>query len=189
MGATWPISSLLVVSKSLSQDLSKIESASCAVIVLGFDRTQLRQSFDGYGIVVPAVLKRKLIAASFASHKFPGRAPENKVLVRCFVGGAMQGDLVDLSDEKLIDLSLAELNQLIGIDGLPELDFVYRWKNAMPQYHVGYLDRVESIETHLKALPTMALAGNGYRGVGVPICIRSGIDAATRIAQASFSQS
>jgi len=127
-----------------------------------------------------------LIAASFASNKFSGRAPDDKVLIRCFIGGAMQGELVDLSDRQLVNLALAELNQLVGIDGVPELDFVCRWKNTMPQYHVGHLDRIDAIEAKLNAVPTLALAGNAYRGVGIPICVRAGIDAATKIAGSSL---
>ena len=171
------------VSHSLSNHLNTIESASCAVVSLGFDISQLRRPFDGYGIVVPAFLNRKLIAASFSSNKFPGRAPDNKVLIRCFIGGAMQGELVDLSDRQLVELALRELNQLIGIDGVPDLDFVCRWRNAMPQYHVGHLDRVAAIETELKKFPTLAVAGNAYRGVGIPICTRSGLTAAAEIAE------
>jgi len=174
------------VSESLSSNLKAIELASCAVVMLGLDRSQLRRSFDGYGIVVPAFLKRQLIAASFASNKFSGRAPDDKVLIRCFIGGAMQGELVDLSDRQLVNLALAELNQLVGIDGVPELDFVCRWKNTMPQYHVGHLDRIDAIEAKLNAVPTLALAGNAYRGVGIPICVRTGIDAATKIAGSSL---
>ena len=175
------------VSPSLSGQLSAIESASCAVVSLAFDVNQLRRPFDGYGIVVPAFLKRKLIAASFSSNKFPGRAPDNKVLIRCFIGGAMQGELVDLLDRQLVELALTELNQLIGIDGVPDLDFVCRWKNAMPQYHVGHLDRVEAIETELDLFPTLAVAGNAYRGVGIPVCIRSGVAAAAKITE-SFQE-
>lgn len=174
---------LASVSAPLSNSLSAIESASCAVVVLGLDKSQIQRSFEGYGIVVPAVLKRKLIAASFASNKFPGRSPEGKVLIRCFIGGAMQGDLVDLPDRQLTQLALTELNKLIGIDGIPEVDLVCRWKNAMPQYHVGHLDRVDSIETQLKSHPTLAIAGNAYRGVGIPICVRAGINAASKVVQ------
>ena len=175
---------LSAVPGALSDHLKAIESASCAVVSLGFDASQFRRPFDGYGVVVPAFLKRQMIAASFASNKFPGRAPDNKVLVRCFVGGAMQGELVDLSDRQLVELAIGELNQLIGIDGVPDLDFVCRWRNAMPQYHVGHLDRVDAIETELNSFPTLMMAGNAYRGVGIPICVRSGIDAATKIAGA-----
>ncbi len=178
---------LASVSQTLSRDLIAIRSASCAVVTMGFDRSQFRRTFDGYGIVVPAILGRRLIAASFASNKFPGRAPENKMLVRCFIGGAMQGELVDLSDRQLVDLAMNELSKLVGLDGLPEVDFVFRWRNAMPQYHVGHLDRVDSIEKTLDRFPTLTLAGNAYRGVGIPICIRSGIAAATRIASACSS--
>jgi oxygen-dependent protoporphyrinogen oxidase len=178
---------LSTAARKLSDRLSTIQSASCAVVVLAFDQRQLRRSFEGYGIVVPAILKRQLIAASFASNKFPGRAPGNKVLIRCFIGGAMQGELVDLSDRQLTDLAITELDRLIGIDGTPDLDLVCRWKNAMPQYHVGHLDLINSIDDELESFPSLALAGNAYRGVGIPVCVRSGIDAAVRIAQTDDS--
>ncbi len=165
----------------LAGSLAAIESASCAVTVLAFDESQIQRPFDGYGIVVPSALKRQLIAASFSSNKFSGRAPAGKTLVRCFIGGAMQGELVDLSDRQLIDLAAKELDHLVGISGTPELTRVFRWRNAMPQYHVGHLDRIAAIENAVSALPGLELAGNAYRGVGIPICVRSGAVAADQV--------
>ena len=133
------------VDQELAIQLASIERSSFAIVVIGLDVTQLKQGFDGYGIVVPDYLNRKLIAASFSSNKFPGRAPEGKLLVRCFVGGALRPELVDLSDEELVELVQAELLQLVESFGSPELTRVYRWPHSMPQYHVGHRERIQRI--------------------------------------------
>ncbi len=167
----------------LLESLSSIEAASCAIVVLGFDEDQLSKPFDGYGIVVPAYLGRQMIAASFSSNKFPGRARDGKVLIRCFIGGALQGELVDLSDEELIMIAISELDQLIGVTGPPELSRIYRWRETMPQYHVGHLDRTEELKKEIVQLQGLELAGNSYAGVGIPVCLESGFLAAERIVE------
>jgi oxygen-dependent protoporphyrinogen oxidase len=130
---------------------------------------------------VPAIEKRRIIACSIASVKFPGRAPEGKVLLRAFVGGALQPELMKLEDAELRQLVLQELRELIGLGGEPEFCDVVRWHGAMPQYHVGHLDLVRQIEERAKAIPNFALAGNAFRGVGIPFCIRSGEAAAEHV--------
>lgn len=169
------------VDDSLGQALSTIEAASSAIVVLGIDQSQLSKTFDGYGIIVPSILNRNVIATSFSSNKFSGRAPEGKHLIRCFIGGAMQSDLVDLTDEQLVDIATGELNATLGFSGSPEMSRVYRWRNAMPQYHLGHLDRVDDIDSMVATHPGLELAGNSYRGVGIPACIKSGTDAIDRI--------
>jgi len=171
------------IDATLAEELSQILAASCAVVVLGFDEAQFSNKFGGYGIVVPACLQRQLIAVSFSSNKFAGRAPDGKVLLRCFVGGAMNGEVVDGDDERLLQLVINELRQLLDVDGSPELFRVLRWKDTMPQYHVGHLDRVSRIENRVAAQPCLELAGNGYRGVGIPVCLKSGQEAAERLAE------
>jgi oxygen-dependent protoporphyrinogen oxidase len=122
-----------------------------------------------------------VIAGSFASVKFPGRAPEDRVLIRVFVGGALQADLATLPDDELVRMAREELGTLLGASGEPEISEVVRWLDAMPQYHVGHLDLVAQIEARVAEIPRFALAGNAYRGVGIPFCIRSGEQAAERV--------
>lgn len=164
------------------QALESISAASSAIVVLGVDRSQLRRDFRGYGIIVPTVLKRNVIATSFASNKFAGRTPKGKVLIRGFVGGALQSELVDLEDRELIALVKSEIERTVGLTGQPEMAHVFRWRNCMPQYHLGHLDRVNEIESGIAKLPGLELAGNSYRGVGIPACIESGQAAASRVA-------
>ena len=103
------------------------------------------------------------------------------MLIRTFVGGACQRELVELSDAALQQLVCEELGNLLGLTGLPLWSMIARWSQSMPQYHLGHLDRVARIEARTAAIPGLALAGSAYRGVGIPNVIHSGEQAAERI--------
>jgi oxygen-dependent protoporphyrinogen oxidase len=172
---------------ALAEELATIEYSGCAVVSLGFARQQIGHALDGFGFVVPEHERRRIIAGSFASLKFPGRAPEHHVLIRVFIGGALQPEMLKLSNNELVRIAQEELNQLLQIAGAPVVTDVARWPSSMPQYHVGHLGRIDRIEQFAARHATLALAGNAYRGVGVPQCVASGIAAAERIARV-FSQ-
>jgi oxygen-dependent protoporphyrinogen oxidase len=127
---------------------------------------------------VPAVEKRAYIACSFSSVKFVARAPQDQVLLRAFVGGALQPEQLALSDADLQRTVYQDLRQLLGISGEPVAMSLTRHLEAMPQYHVGHLDRVARLESLTQRLPGLALAGNAYHGVGIPDCIHSAETAA-----------
>jgi oxygen-dependent protoporphyrinogen oxidase len=164
-----------------AKELARIEYAGCAIAVLGCRRDQVAHPLDAFGFVVPEVERRKILSASFSSVKFPGRAPQDRVLIRVFVGGACHPDLQELNDTEMRRVVLSELAELIGLSGEPELFQVSRWQGRMPQYHVGHRERVARIESALGEWPRLALAGNGYRGVGIPLCIADGRRAAGQI--------
>ncbi len=172
------------VNPSLSQQLGQIAYAGAAVVTLAYDRAQIRHALDGFGFVVPEVENRQILACSFSSVKFPGRAPEEKALLRVFVGGAKHPEMLKLSDEQLQRLVQEELGDLLGVSGNPELGVVSRYDGKMPQYHLGHLELVEQIEKSAATLPGLELCGNAYRGVGIPDCIASGWQAAERACQA-----
>jgi oxygen-dependent protoporphyrinogen oxidase len=172
------------VDRELAQQIGSIPHAGCAVVVLGIDRGQLTRPVRGFGIVVPAIEQRKTLAISISSLKFPGRAPEGKLLVRVFIGGALQPELVALPDEALQQIAVDELTALVGLAGQPLWSEVFRWEGKMPQYHVGHCQKVAAIRQRAARLPTLALAGNAFEGVGIPFCIRSGQQAAQQILEA-----
>jgi oxygen-dependent protoporphyrinogen oxidase len=122
-----------------------------------------------------------MLAATFVHNKFPYRAPENRALVRCFLGGARDELIVQMSREEILQIVRDELRQILGLNGEPLFARVYKWKSAMAQYSVGHLERVQRIESRRQNLPGLALAGNGYNGIGVPDCVRSGAEAAGKI--------
>jgi oxygen-dependent protoporphyrinogen oxidase len=133
---------------------------------------------DAFGFVVPSIEHRKIIAGSFSSLKFEGRAPEGFVLARVFLGGVLQADIMKLSDDDMIAAAREEFRSLLGVTATPGITEVQRWPAGMPQYAVGHLDRVAKIEALVAEIPDLFLAGAGYRGVGVPDCVRSGESAA-----------
>ncbi len=160
--------------------LADIVYASSATITLAYRRADVPHPLDGFGFVVPRVERRALLACTFSSVKYPGRAPEGMALLRCFLGGALDERMLERSDDDLTATARAELREALGVSAEPVLVRVRRWPHAMPQYRVGHLVRVEAIESALQRCPGLVLAGGGYRGVGISDCVRSGEAAAAR---------
>jgi oxygen-dependent protoporphyrinogen oxidase len=163
---------------SLATKLASIKYASTATINFAYQRGDIKHPLDGFGFVVPFIEKRSLIACSFSSVKFAGRAPENHVLLRAFAGGALQPEIFALDEDEMCARVEGDLRELLGITSKPLFTEVAKWERSMPQYEVGHLDLVNEIETLAGKLPGLSLAGNAYRGAGIPDCIRSGQSAA-----------
>jgi protoporphyrinogen/coproporphyrinogen III oxidase len=161
------------VDATLAAALRAIEYASSATVTLAY-RSADAASLRGFGFVVPAIERSRLLACTFASRKFAGRAPAGHELVRAFVGGALRPDILEQDDAGLVAVVRADLAALLGITASPLLIRVQRYQRAMPQYAVGHLDQVEAIEARAAAQPALWLAGAAYRGVGIPDCVRSG---------------
>jgi oxygen-dependent protoporphyrinogen oxidase len=169
-------------SLDLSAELAAIQYSSSITVGLAYD-LKVRQSLPpGFGFLIPRSEGKRLLAATFVHNKFPQRAPEDRALLRCFFAANNAEQVWDLSDSRIVDVVREELQQILGpqIIGLrhdPLFARVYKWKSAMAQYGVGHLEQLKKIESLRKALPGLALAGNGYGGIGVPDCVRSGRDA------------
>lgn len=166
---------------SLSESLAAIPHASSAVVSFGFRREQFARPLTGFGFVVPQLERRPILAGSFPSVKFPHRAPPGCELLRVFLGGAMRPELVEMADGWLAKTAREQLEELLGLRGEPLFTHVARWRNAMPQYHLGHLDRVRRIEERQEVLQDLRLAGNYLHGVGIPRCLRGGEQAALRV--------
>jgi oxygen-dependent protoporphyrinogen oxidase len=167
----------------LSRDLAAIGYASSAVVNLAFEIRDLPRMPAGFGVVIPAIEGRNIVAISFSSLKFPGRAPHGLFLLRAFAGGALNARILDLDDDGLVAAVRDELRTLLDIRTTPRLAIVTRWPGSMPQYHVGHLERVERIEREAARLENFAIAGAALRGVGIPDCIRG----ASRAAESVFA--
>lgn len=172
------VAASLIKNEPLAAQLNAIKYASTATINLAYRRSAIAHPLNGFGFVVPFIEKRSLLACTFSNVKFNGRAPDDHVLLRAFAGGALQPDVFASPDlEPQIE---ADLTDLLGIKEKPLFSEVSKWERSMPQYEVGHLDRISQIE--LTQLPGLTLAGNSYRGAGIPDCIRSGEAAAETIA-------
>lgn len=173
---------LRYVDPALSGMLGLVAYASSVTVSLGYRRADVPHALDGFGLVVPRSEGRALLACTFSSVKYAGRAPEGHVLLRCFLGGASGAGLLDRDDDDLVRRARDELRSALGIAADPLLVRLARHPASMPQYAVGHLTRVEAIERSAAALPGLFLAGSGYRGVGIADCVR----AAEAVAEAAL---
>ncbi len=165
------------VDERIGSLLATIPCSSSATVSLGFASEDFPKDRHWFGILVPLIEQRPILAVTLSSSKWPDRAPEGRVLVRGFVGGPRNQHLLDeLGDEDLVEVVRSELIALLGMreDVRPVVAKVYRWEGGMPQYTLGHLDRVDEIERGSEQLRGFALAGGAYRGVGIPNCIESG---------------
>lgn len=166
---------------SLAHLLEAIPYASSATVTLAYRRDAIAHPLDGFGFVVPRIERRPLLACTFSSVKYPGRAPAGHVLLRVFVGGALDEGILKEDDERMLAIVRAQLGELLGVTAPPLLTRVHRYPASMAQYHVGHLATVAAIEKRLAQHPGLALAGSAYRGVGISDCVHSGEEAAKAV--------
>jgi oxygen-dependent protoporphyrinogen oxidase len=166
---------------ALASELDTIEYASTVTINVGYRAQDVPSALEGTGYTVPRALGRPVLACTFTSNKFEGRAPTGRALFRLFFGGAAREDFTSRSDDDLLELVRAELRQVLGVVAEPVLVRINRFERAMPQYNIGHLARLARIDHVIARHPGLALAGNAYRGVGIPDCIVSGQRAADSV--------
>jgi len=156
----------------ISEKLSTIPYVSTATVSIGYKKKDIKHPLNGFGFVVPKTEGRKIMAATWTSVKFSGRAPDDSVLIRCFVGGSKNMELVDVSDAEMVKMVRSELKDIMGIDAEPVITRVFKWKNSMPQYTIGHDERIESMEEKLAKYPGLYLAGSAYHGIGIADSVR-----------------
>jgi oxygen-dependent protoporphyrinogen oxidase len=172
---------LLELDAALSAELAAIPYVSSATVSMAFREEDVVGRAAGRGFVVPRVEGRKITAVTWSSQKFAGRAPQGCALLRAFVGRAGAEDDAFLPEDELVELVLGELAAFMDITSDPHWARVFRWPNAMPQYHVGHLDRLDRIDRLLTQHPRLALTGAAYRGVGIPDCITNAMAVANAL--------
>lgn len=175
----WASAHLLqLIDHPLSEALSGVPYSSSITMTLGYERSELANLPPGFGFLVPATEKRRMLACTFVHAKFAGRVPAGKGLLRCFLGGTANDDLMDWEDGRLTQIVLRELDEILRLKALPNFVRIHRSRRGMAQYGVGHLERIQLVRDRVATLPGLALAGNAYQGIGVPDCIRTGQEAA-----------
>lgn len=163
--------------------MGQIPQVSTALIVLGYREGPGAPAPKGFGYLVPRAARRPVKAMTWLSAKWANRAPEGHFLVRAFLGRAGEQAILDQPDEVLIRLAREEMREVSGVSAKPVLARVYRAVDAQPQFTLGHLGRVERIETAVARVPGLAVAGNMFRGVGIPDSIGTAEQAAGRIVE------
>lgn len=176
------------VAPELARELREISYGSTATVTLAYRESDVPRALGGFGLIAPAAERRKILACTFSSVKFPGRAPAGHVLLRAFVGGALEPGLFDQDDRAMEGSVRRELAELLGITAEPLFCRIYRHPRSMPQYHVGHLEKVARIEARVRKFPGLALAGSAYQGVGISDCVHSGETAAESLLEVFESE-
>lgn len=167
--------------EQLSLDLKKIESRSGMTVNLIYNRSDIERQINGFGFVVPAIEHKRIAGCTFSHVKFPGRAPEGKGILRAFIGGALTDPLWSESASVISSIVHNELKHILKIKSEPLFSLVFRHPRSLPQYKVGHLQLVQRIEERAQSIPNFTCAGNGYRGIGISDCVRSGESAAENL--------
>ena len=157
--------------------LQAIPYTSSVTLALGYRKDTFDHPLKGFGFLVPKRERKLMAACTWVGNKFSDRVPDDMVLLRCFMGGEALGQ----SDDALVEAAQGELRSIMGLQAVPVFHSIARWPNSMAQYTVGHEQRQQQVESIVKSIPGLHLAGNGYRGIGLPDCIRAGKEAATRI--------
>ena len=163
----------------MADALRGIPYASTVTLSVAYKLSDIPRPLDGYGYIIPRAEGRSILACTWTSTKFPHRAPEGYGLIRAFIGRAGDEDVLDHTDDELLQMVCDELRNVLGITVEPLLNRIFRWPQAMPQYTIGHLDRIAMIDRRVAEHPGLYVAGNAYRGIGLPDCIASGEAAAT----------
>ncbi|HTR66777.1 MAG TPA: protoporphyrinogen oxidase [Terriglobales bacterium] len=165
---------LQIANPALAAELAGIRYSSSATVALGYAADVRAALPAGFGFLVPRTEALRMLAATFVHNKFPHRAPRDRALIRCFFGGSRDEAVLNLDPEQIVQIARQELRQILGISAEPLFTRVFKWPASMAQYAVGHLEKLARIERLRRDSPGLALAGNAYRGIGVPDCVRSG---------------
>jgi oxygen-dependent protoporphyrinogen oxidase len=170
----------------LADRLDAFGFTSTATVALAYAAKALPRPLRGYGYLRPRAEGGPIVACTWASAKWPGRAPSGQVLLRAFVGRAGCEEPASWSEADLLALVRTELKEVLGITETPALHRIYRWPKGMPQYTIGHQQRLARVEQSLARHPGLAIAGHSYHGIGIPDCIRSGRRAARALVGAGM---
>jgi protoporphyrinogen/coproporphyrinogen III oxidase len=173
---------LAEVDGELAGELAAIPYASSVVVTVALAEEDVARPLDGYGYVVPRAAGSDVLACTWSSGKWEGRAPDGFALVRVYAGRFGGRDVMEDTDDELVALAREELRSL-GVVAPPARTWIHRWPSGMPQYVLGHLERLDRIDAAVKRHSRLVLAGAAYRGVGIPDCIHSGEEAARSLAE------
>jgi oxygen-dependent protoporphyrinogen oxidase len=171
------------IDSQLAEQMVAIPYNRVAVVALGYRRGDVPGSLDGFGFIAPQRTRRDILGVQWCSSIFPGRAPDGAVLLRAMCGGWHRADVVGWDDEHLLRAMRAELQLAMGIAAEPIFHHITRWDRAIPQYHLGHLERVAAIERRAAQHPGLFVTGNAYHGVAMNDCTEHAAEVARNVAR------
>jgi oxygen-dependent protoporphyrinogen oxidase len=167
----------------LSALLKKVEYAPMVVAAVSLPDFSFKQPLSGFGFLVARNQGLHILGALFASALFPGRAPDGRELLTCFVGGAFEPEAIEWPDARIWETVCPELKAALQTSELPEPVVLFRQPRGIPQYNLGHERWVRAVKDELNKMPGMFIASNYLEGISVPACIEQGDRTARAIAE------
>ena len=167
--------------KTLATSLNNIYYPPVVEVFIGFRASDIGRALNGFGFLVPAKERRRILGTIWSSSLFPNRAPAGYVALTTFVGGSRQPEITEESNEHLLIMVCEELNSIMGVQGVPTYHRIARWKRAIPQYNLGHLSIVEQMEQFEQSHPGVFVSGNFRGGISVGDCIINSEQTAQRV--------
>jgi len=164
------------VTPKAAELLKQIKYVSTATVTMAYKKEGFSHALDGFGFVVPKCEGRSILACTWTSSKFPHRAPDGHVMLRCYLGGALQENIAEKDEETMTNLVKQDLKEIMGITEEPVFCKVFHNRKSNVQYEVNHSQRIDTIMQELQK--GLFLAGSAYRGVGIPDCIQGGTKSA-----------
>ncbi|MBM7837977.1 oxygen-dependent protoporphyrinogen oxidase [Alkalihalobacillus xiaoxiensis] len=175
---------MLLNNNRLNQAAENMISTSCATVALVFPEGSIKNNYEGTGFVVARGGKETITACTWTDVKWPHTSKGNQTLLRAYVGRPDDSAIVDRADKDIVKAVLQDLKQVMSFVDGPSSYKVTRWKEAMPQYKVGHVERLTRLrEVLIEEFPHLYMAGAGFEGVGLPDCVNQGVAYAKKIAK------
>ncbi|WP_301109002.1 protoporphyrinogen oxidase [Sporosarcina sp.] len=189
LASSHSVASQLFEPYGLLKELGTIPTTSVATVALGFPKQAMKREIDGTGFLVPRSSNYSITACTLVDRKWPTTTPDDKVLIRAFVGRLGEEAIVDLPDSEIEKIVLQDLREILELEGQPEFCMITRWKDDRPQYRVGHKEKIIRAREELQTqFPMVQLAGASYDGVGLPDCIDQGVEAMGNVLSQLFNQ-
>ncbi len=161
--------------------LTSIEYAAVAVVSLGYRKSDVGHSLNGFGFLVPRTAGLRILGTVWNSSLFPGRAPEGHALLTSFVGGTTDPAAAKLKSEELASLVHREISTILSVKSAPVFSNVTIWPRALPQYNLGHAERLAAVAKLCSRFSGLWLTGNYLRGPAIGACAEQALSVAEEV--------
>ncbi|MBI5975799.1 protoporphyrinogen oxidase [Staphylococcus canis] len=152
---------------------NKLEASSVATIAMAFDDSKIENKYNGTGFVVSRTSEAHITACTWTSKKWPHTTPKGKTLIRAYIGKPGEQIVENHSESELVEMAQQDLAKMMTFHGEPDFTIVNKMIQASPQYHVGHINNIKSIQQHIfDNYQHLQITGAPFEAVGLPDCIK-----------------
>lgn len=166
--------------------LRSMEQSSCAIAIMAFDKATFDGDLKGSGLLITRNTDTPLTACTILNQKWPQTTPDDKIVLRVFIGKPGNDVVEHLNDEELSELAIKEIQRIMSFSTQPEWVRINRLIHCMPQYNVGHRAGITAVREHVtKHYPNLHLIGTPFDGIGIPDGVKQAKELVESIAESN----